>query len=174
MAWLKRNQDPISAKAKQLNAEIAALEAQIRRLDSRLQHEQLAPAPRVTPTPRAVPPARTPAPAAPAPRPPDLVIEGGSRSLLTDRAEPPSTPEHFNEFGVRKYDLVAALGRIRRWFRPNAPSNPQLLKLFAAGNIEGLRPLRGEKRKARRRFLILAAVLLAALLGLVSVFVRQH
>src|SRR5690242_16865192 len=38
MGWLKKKSDPISQRARALNAEIAALESQIKRLDSRLQH----------------------------------------------------------------------------------------------------------------------------------------
>ena len=74
---------------------------------------------------------------------------------------------------MRKYDLVALFRRVRSWFNGPAPANPQLLKMLAAGNIEGLRPLRIEKRKARRRFLALAAVLLLVLLGIISVFIRH-
>ena len=39
------------------------------------------------------------------------------------------------------------------------------MSYLAAGGIQGLRPLRYEKRKARRRFIIFASVLFLLLLG---------
>lgn len=171
MGWLKRKSDPIAQQEKTLAAQIAELESQIKQLDSRLQREQsqpkAAPAP---PPPSAAPKPHAPAPVSP---PPDLVIESGRRPLLDGRPEPRSTPQHYNELGVRKYDLVALWERIRGWFAGPGPANPKLLIMLAAGNIEGLRPLRIEKRKARRRFLVLAALLFLVLLGIISVFIRH-
>lgn len=166
MAWFKRKSDPISQREKALTAEIAALESQIKRLDTRLQREQNQPAP-------ATPPPTSTRPPPPAPPPVEMVIEGGSRSVRNLRPELPSTPQHYNELGVRKYDLLALWERLRSWFAGPSPANPQLLKMLAAGNIEGLRPLRIEKRKARRRFLVLATLLFLVLLGIISVFIRH-
>ena len=42
MAWFKKKPDPISDRARALNDEIAELEAQIKKLDGRLQHDRLA------------------------------------------------------------------------------------------------------------------------------------
>lgn len=169
MLWSKRKRDPVAEREKSLAAQLAALEQEIKRLDTRLQraHSQpRAPARRGEPT--------RPATTAPAPPPaPDLAIAGPNRGLLHARQESPTTPQHYNDLGVRKYDLVALIERVRNWFRGPAPANPQLLKMLAAGNIEGLRPLRIEKRKARRRFLLLATLLFVVLLGIISVFIRH-
>jgi hypothetical protein len=167
MTWLKRKSDPISQREKALAAEIAALESQIKRLDSRLQREQAKP---VAAT-HAIPPTRRTSSAVDE-APAEMVIEGSSRAVH-NRSQSLSTPQHYNDLGVRKYDLVALWERVRSWFSGPAPANPQLLKMLAAGNIEGLRPLRIEKRKARRRFLVLAAVLFLVLLGIISVFIRH-
>jgi len=45
---------------------------------------------------------------------------------------------------------------------------------LAAGGVHGLRPMRYEKRVARNRFILLVVVLFLILLGVISVFVRNH
>jgi len=65
------------------------------------------------------------------------------------------------------------LARIRNHFRGPSTTNPKLVSYLAAGGIQGLRPLRYEKRVARNRFILLVAVLFVILLGLVAVFVRR-
>jgi hypothetical protein len=76
--------------------------------------------------------------------------------------------------GVRKYDLPALLQRIRKHFRGPATTNPKLVSYLAAGGIQGLRPLRYEKRVARNRFIALVIVLFLVLLGLIAAFVKGH
>jgi hypothetical protein len=165
MAWLKRKSDPISQRAKELNAEIANLEARIRRLDTQGKPESVPRKPRPgngasgapSPAPSAVP-----------------SFEPGRHKLLAHPHDSPTTPQHYNEFGVRKYDLVALVERVRGWFRGPAPANEKLVHLLAAGSVQGLRPLRYEKRVARRRFILLVTALLLMLLGIISVFIRNH
>ena len=165
MAWLKRKSNPISERAKALHSEIADLEAKIRRLDAQGKPE---PAPRQPRFGASAHGASTTAKAA------DPIFETGRKKLLTNPNETPTTPQHYNEFGVRKYDLVALSGRVRSWFRGPAPSNEKLVHLLAAGSVQGLRPLRYETSVARRRFILLVTALLLVLLGIVSVFVRNH
>jgi hypothetical protein len=45
---------------------------------------------------------------------------------------------------------------------------------LAAGNIQGLRPLRYEKRVARNRFVALTMVLVIVLFGLFCFLARHH
>ena len=53
-------------------------------------------------------------------------------------------------------------------------SNPKLVNYLAAGSVQGLRPLRYEKRVARNRLLLLLAILIAVLWGLaVIIFGRR-
>ena len=93
---------------------------------------------------------------------------------LKARGEPAVAPEHFNDLGVRKYDLPALLRRLRNHFRGPSTTNPKLVNYLAAGGIQGLRPLRYEKRVARNRFVALALFLFVILLGIILAFVRHH
>ncbi len=80
---------------------------------------------------------------------------------LKNPAEPAVTapPEH--ELGLGKHDSKAGLlDRLKKQFQPAPSSNPKLVNYLAAGSIQGLRPLRYEKRVlARNRFFALAAIL---------------
>ncbi|HEY2081337.1 MAG TPA: hypothetical protein VGI88_01025 [Verrucomicrobiae bacterium] len=92
---------------------------------------------------------------------------------MKSRAET-ATPEHYNELGVRKYDLPALLRRIRNHFRGPSTNNPKLVHYLAAGGVQGLRPLRYEKRVARNRFIFFVVFLFFVLLGLILVFIKHH
>ena len=171
MAWFSKKPDLISDRARALNAEIASLEAQIKLLDNRLQREQAQPHLRVT--------VSTPAPnSAPALGSPTLVqepiFEEVAQDRLKARGEAIAGEDHYNELGVRKYDLPALLQRIRKHFRGPATTNPKLVSYLAAGGIQGLRPLRYEKRVARNRFIALVLILFLVLLGLIATFVKGH
>lgn len=172
----KKSADPISERARSLNAEIAALEAQIKKLDAQVQHNHSQPKLRST----AIPHARTivhrehssSTPAKPVAHEP--VFEEVNHQPLTSRGEAESTPEHYNELGVRKYDLPALLKRVKNNFRGPSTNNPKLVNYLAAGGVQGLRPLRYEKRVARNRFILLVAGLFLLLLGIISVFIHNR
>ena len=89
-------------------------------------------------------------------------------------ADETDTPDQFNELGVRKYDLPALLNRLRRQFSRPESGNPRLVTYLAAGGVRGLRPLRYEKRKARRRFIVLVGFLLVILFGILYTFLHNH
>lgn len=163
MGLFKKKPDPISDRAQQLTGQIEALEAQIRQLS-----EQAAqPHPRLRSTTRPGGPAPTPLPAVREP-----IFETVNQSHL--KAPPESAgPQHFNELGVRKYDLAAAWERLKNNFRGPSASNPKLVNYLAAGSIQGLRPLRYEKRVARNRFLVLVLVLFLLLWGVIYYFLRR-
>ena len=177
MAWFKKNADPISDRARVLNQEIASLEAQIKTLDTQLQRQQAQPRLRSTALPdggkvnRVVVPQIGTLPGRPAEEP---IFEEVGNKLLEQQAESSETAAHYNELGVRKYDLPAFLRRLRNHFRGPSTTNPKLVSYLAAGGIQGLRPLRYEKRVARNRFILLVAFLFLILLGLVAVFVRRR
>jgi hypothetical protein len=178
MAWFKKKPDPISDRARALNEEIAALETQIKNLDSKLQQ---APPPaklRSTAMPHGETIQRASEPGPPAPKPEtpkaqEPIFEEVDQHRLKARAET-ATPEHYNELGVRKYDLPALLRRIRNHFRGPSTNNPKLVHYLAAGGVQGLRPLRYEKRVARNRFIFFVAVLFFVLLGIILVFITHH
>lgn len=173
MAWLKKKHDPISERTRALNAEIAALESKIKKLDSQLQR---APTPRLrsTAVPHSITTVHTTTattPASPATREP--IFEEIDHHRLRTRVEAANTPEHYNDLGVRKYDLPALLGRIRNHLRGPSTTNPKLVSYLAAGGIQGLRPMRYEKRVARNRFIVLFVFLFLMLVGIITVFVRS-
>jgi hypothetical protein len=170
MSQPKKKPDPITDKARALNDEIAALEAQIKKLDTQLQRTPT-PKFRSTTTPHG---ATTPhAFEKPAPPKPEPVFEDIKHGLLTPGAEN-QTPEIYNDLGVRKYDLPALWNRIRNHFRGPTTNNPRLVNYLAAGGVQGLRPLRYEKRVARNRVIGLAFFLLLLLLGIVLLIVQHH
>lgn len=183
MAWFKKKPDPLSDRARALNDEIAALEAQIKQLDTQLQQ---APPPaklRSTAIPHGetvqrpseptAAPAETRNPKAETVPPQDPVFEKVDQDRLKSRGEI-ATPEHYNELGVRKYDLPALLRRIRNHFRGPSTTNPKLVHYLAAGGVQGLRPLRYEKRIARNRFLFFVLILFLALFGIIAVWLDKH
>ena len=59
---------------------------------------------------------------------------------------------------------------MKNLFKTPPASNPKLVNYLAAGSIQGLRPLRYEKRVARNRFIFLVVVLVLALWGILAGF----
>jgi hypothetical protein len=164
MALSKKKPDPISDKARALNDQIAALESEIKKLDTQLART---PEPKLRST--TIPPgesiSRRAEKPAPAPKSSEPVFEEVNRARLAARDEA-EAPEIFNELGLRKYDLPALISRLRNHFRGPTTTNPRLVNYLAAGGVQGLRPLRYEKRVARNRFFVLVIVVTAVLLGL--------
>jgi hypothetical protein len=178
MSFFHKKPDPISERARVLTAEIAALEQEIQKLGSRLQQgrqEQDGPRLRSATLPQGSSPHRSSGMesthAGPAH---DPIFEDVDQDRLQAKGEAAVAPEHFNELGVRKYDLPALLRRIRSHFRGPSTSNPKLVNYLAAGGIHGLRPMRYEKRIARNRFIALSLGIFAILLGFILVFVKHH
>lgn len=199
MGLFKKKPDPISERAQALNEQIAALEAEIQRLseapqesrDSTLpappqaetapvptakEQNAMARKPRLRSTARpfgqATPPA-SPFAAQPAATPgQEPVFEEDDQSRLKQQPET-ATPKHYNDLGVRKYDLPALWKRIRSHFSGPATTNPKLVNYLAAGSIQGLRPLRYEKRVARNRFLVLVGLLILVMWGIIALFKRS-
>jgi hypothetical protein len=177
MAFAKKKDprvDPISDRAKTLNDQITALETEIKKLDTQLQRAPAPPRFRSTTLPHG---ATIPnAPEKPAPLPPtasEPIFEEINHQPLQARNET-EAPDHYNELGVRKYDLPALWHRLRNHLRGPTTTNPRLVNYLAAGGVHGLRPLRYEKRVARNRFIFFAAALFLLLLGLFLVFLHNH
>ena len=161
MGLFKRKSDPISARSKSLEAEIAALEAQIRNLNGKLDQEPPPPRVRSTTIPH-----------------PGHGAEGDAAQPVFESINhrvdqgpfSGASLKHFNDLGVRKYDLPALLRRIFSHFQGPAASNPKLVSYLAAGSVKGLRPLRYEKRVARNRFIVFFDALVILLWGIMAVF----
>jgi hypothetical protein len=176
MAWFKKKSDPLHDRARSLNAEIASLENQIQRLDARLHQTPSHPRLRSTAVPHGATithssQATMPHSAASTPEP---IFEDVDQERLKARNEGINTPEHYNELGVRKFDFPALLRRLRHLFRGPTTANPKLVSYLAAGGVQGLRPLRKEKRVARNRFIAFAIFLFLMLLGVIYMFVRNR
>ncbi len=166
MGWFRTKKDPTTAYARAVNDELASVQERIRKLTEELDK----PRPRLRST--AVPDQTSqPRPAPPPPKP-EPVFEPVDRNRLEGESEALS-PEHYNELGVRKYDLLSVWRRLRDYFRPPPTTNPKLVQYLAAGSIQGLRPLRYEKRVARNRLIALAVVLLLVLWGLYAFWLRR-
>lgn len=175
MALFSKKSDPISDRARTLSEQIAALEAQIKTLDTRLQQQPPPPRLRSTALPHTIHLQRLANPVQIGlPPQPEPVFEDIDSGRLQKQGEPPSSQAHYNQLGVRKYDLPASLKRLIHHFRGPSATNPKLVSYLAAGGIQGLRPLRYEKRVARNRFILFATVLFVMLLGLAAVFFHKR
>ena len=144
MGLFRRN-DPIESRAKALKARLADLESQIEQLD------QAAPAPQQTPPAvHELKPGEEPLP----PRPSHPLSE-----------QPLGTTDPENE-------------TLWHWFssrfrKPPVSSNPRMVNFLAAGSIQGLRPMRYERRVARNRFLAFSALLVLVLICLFWTLLQQ-
>src|SRR5256885_15163023 len=116
MSWFKKKPDPISDRARALNEEIAALEAQIKRLDSKRQNAPPPPKLRSTAMPhgetiqrssdtefRKAPAAKRNDGKPEAPKPQEPIFEEVDQNRL--KASAVATPHNYNDLWVRKYDL---------------------------------------------------------------------
>lgn len=185
MGFFKKKTDPISERAKALNQQIAALEAEIERLS-----EQQTDKPAVKAQPGPVPPPSSPAASQPRLRSTALPHGHGGSTLQAQPQTPPppadeppledvnpfrvqgdseSLPDPAARLGVRKSDAPSIWDRVKSNFRATPATNPKLVNYLAAGSIHGLRPLRYEKRIARNRFLLLVVALAVMLWGLLAV-----
>ena len=195
MGFFKKKADPISERAKALNDQIAALEAEIQRLSIERAPEEPE---RSAPPPSAPRAARHEAQSAqPKLRSTTLPHSHASSATHAPTPEPaPDRPpveepvlEDLNPFrhpsdavtptpskpslGLRGPESVSVWERIKNNFRGPATSNPKLVNYLAAGSIQGLRPLRYEKRVARNRFLLFAVALALMLWGLLAVILKR-
>lgn len=160
MAWFQKKSDPLSDRARALEAEIAALQEQIKQAEAGQPLWPGTPKLRSTTLPGgARAEAVTAAPAAP-------VFEDVDHQRLKTSAAPAASAGPHPELGPRPRDLSSTLQNLKRRFGLTPSSNPKLVKLLDSGQIQGLRPLRYERRVARNRFFLLSALLLAVLYGL--------
>lgn len=155
MGWFgnKDGADPLAARERELEQEIARLTRQV----SHLAQEH--PKPVVRPLA--------------APQEGMAPLKPFAERLEPSPVQPPQRPPgYYNEFGVAKFDLMAV---IRRWsvhFRGPTSNNPRMARMLAAGSVQGLRTLRYERRVARNRFVALFIILLLILWGLTYSYLR--
>lgn len=159
LKFFQRRPDPISGRSREVEAEIVRLERQIKRL-SQQEAEHV-------PFQRSDHGAGTPL----APTRGEPIFEDAGPAAFTVTGAKPA-PQLYNEQGVRKYDLVALWQRMRARFSGNHDANRKLISYLAAGSIQGLRPLRYEKRVARNRALLFAGILFVIVLGIAALLTR--
>lgn len=164
MGFFRKKNDPISEKARALNEQIEALEAEIKRLSEEAAQPQ--PRFRSSTVPRSAS-----LPTRPTASPGEHFEEVDHSPLQTSDPQPAREPR--SDMGVRKYDLGAAWQRLKNTFKSPPASNPKLVNYLAAGSIQGLRPLRYEKRVARNRFVFLVIVLVLMLWGILAVIFQR-
>lgn len=179
MGLFKKKPDPIAERERVLDDQIAALEAEIRRLGEIESREPVAGgaiAPLNSGQPRlrstALPHGQGLSAAAAPLRSEEPVFEEVPQNPFRDPGLTASAPLE-PDLGVRRPGWGAAWQRLKQQFHGPATSNPKLVNYLAAGSIQGLRPLRYEKRVARNRFLVLVVVLALALWGVIAIFLRR-
>jgi hypothetical protein len=165
MGLFRKKADPISERTRALNSRIAELESKIRKLDTELHTAPGQPRLRSTTSPAGT----RVAPVGPA----EPVFEPSPYAREARTPEPDVPSAHFNELGVRKYDVTLIWSRVRSWFHGPTAHNPKLVSYLAAGSIKGLRPLRYEKRVARNRFIALLITLILLTWGIAAAFLRH-
>ncbi len=171
MGWFDRHRDPIEEQRRELERELERVRRQIKRLEthgepSRKQARPLTPESR--PIGQPAKPRRRPAAPTPANEP--IFEDVPARTpeplpALEDGATAADSRELYNHAGLRKYDLVGLLRRIRSAIFGASEEDKKLINYLAAGSIHGLRPLRHEKRVARNRAFLAAGVLAAVVWG---------
>jgi hypothetical protein len=170
MQWLKKKPDVLTDRAKELSREIAELEAEIQKLNTRQDSPRPAVRSTALPTESGPVPASTPVPSRPAH---DPVFEDVRSRKIVTATEPESTDAHYNDLGVRKYDLLALWRRRRNHIYGPPAHSPKLINYLAAGSIHGLRPLRYESRVARNRFIFYTGFLVLVLWIVIAKFLGR-
>ncbi|MDP6795543.1 MAG: hypothetical protein QF721_00145 [Verrucomicrobiota bacterium] len=142
---LFRPNDPLASRAKRLKARLADVESRIEELGQ-------------TKDQPAVPPA-----ALHELKPGDEPLPPRPSHPLSER--PLGTAEPENE---SVWQWLSS-----RFRKPPVSSNPRMVNFLAAGSIQGLRPLRYERRVARNRFLAFSVLLVLVLIGLFWTLLQQ-
>lgn len=168
MSLFRKKSDPLSERSRALEAEIAALQVQIKQAESGQPLWPGTPRLRSTALPGGVKvESVSAAPAAP-------VFEDVDQQRLKATAAPAPSAGPHPELGPRPRGLSSTVQQLKRRFGLTPSSNPKLVKLLDSGQIQGLRPLRYERRVARNRFFLLSALLLAVLYGLFKAIVGSR
>lgn len=136
---------PAERQARELRRELERLRAEIRRVGS---------------------------PTSTGPTRPAVRSPGPNHSSRRPQRQAQSGP--VNESGLPKIDLA---GSLRRWISKISGSpddNRQMVRMLAAGSIEGLPILRREKRRAFYSLLLLSMLLLLVLWGIAVTTYRSQ
>ncbi len=157
MALFRKKTDPLDQREQALNRRIAELQAEIARLNQAMESEQ--PAARRPSVSSPFSPSRQPSH--------EPVFES-----MPPRPVPAEAPEKpgASDLGLRRGARFQPLRRLKERFVDPPPANEKLVNYLAAGSIQGLRPLRYERRVARNRIIFVCVVLGLILWGVLIVF----
>ncbi|MBX3744254.1 MAG: hypothetical protein KF833_03005 [Verrucomicrobiae bacterium] len=159
MGLFRRKQNPLDQRAQSLNRRIAELQAEIAKLNRNLAPEK---------DPKGSAKSSAP-PQRPANPSHDPVFERiPPRPLEPRPADAPG--REAVELGLRRPVWGQWWRRFKGQIVDPPPSNEKLVSYLAAGSIQGLRPLRYERRVARNRIIFVCVVLGLLLWGLLIVF----
>ncbi len=153
MALFQRQADPISERERALEMEMRALEEQIAALNDEAEATEQLPRVRSTVRPREIP-ARNPFSAGQ-----EVVFEPVDNEPITEPEPLDVNSAHYNEQGVKKLDLVRVWKQLQAYLRRSPGAQSKFVNYLAAGSIQGIRPLRYERRIARNRFLVMFGLL---------------
>lgn len=156
----KKTNDPINERLKQLNAEIASLDAQIRELKE-----------------KATKPATQPEPgshdAGVFQKQYDSIPFVDNKKKIIAREEPQTTPDHYNEFGVKKFDLLARLNQLSTNQQSKTCDEKKILaQRLIASNLDGMPILRRERRIRRNRLILYSCIIAIFLYMLLALILK--
>ncbi|MCL5099284.1 MAG: hypothetical protein M1608_17465 [Candidatus Omnitrophica bacterium] len=163
----RKKSDPITERERALKAQLTALQGQIKRLNASLDQNP-EPRWRSTAMPRG-PAAPTESTAGQEP-----IFEDMEHHRIQASMDKPIPPSHVQRQPWRKSNLMSLWRRFQDYFHGTSPANPKLVSYLAAGSLQGLRPMRYEKRVARNRFLLLVVFFLAVLYGIFRFFSSRY
>ena len=167
MRLFQRQGDPITERERALEREMRALENQIAALSDEAEETEHLPRVRSTVRPRQLPP-RNPFTAGQ-----EVVFEPVDNEAITDPEPLDVSASHYNEHGVKKLDLVQVWRRFQQYVRKSPGAQSKFVNYLAAGSIQGIRPLRYERRIARNRFLVMFGVVMLVLFGIFALLQGQ-
>ncbi len=177
MGLFRKKADPLAQRANSLNRRIAELEAEIAKLN-----QNLTPPPGRRPTAggmgtapasaSAAAPAASPSPTRPPPAAHEPVFERMPPRPVDPRGAAPDGGKGGEgaQLGLKRRVWSRWWQRLRAQVAEPQPSNEKLVSYLAAGGIQGLRPLRFERRVARNRIIFVCVVLGLLLWGLLVMF----
>ncbi|MGC8743446.1 MAG: hypothetical protein ACP5T0_06175 [Verrucomicrobiia bacterium] len=144
----KKSNDPLSERLKQINSEIADIDARIKELKGFK------------------------------PKPPALLRQTKAmderltiideKPKIKPKEEVHLTPEHFNEFGVKKFDLLGKLNK-----QPQDLDEKKILtKKLIASSLQGPPALRRERRIKRNRLILYTIIIALFLYGFIALLLK--
>ena len=165
MGWYTKKTDPIEQRVRDLERELAELTNEISRSEQAPREKSAAPPSfRSSFYPGQSKPGKDEAE--------QLLLDPNDQSVLREPIR--YLQEKLDGLSAKPTGLRAKLKELKENVGASPASNPKLLKYLSTGNLEGLQPLRREKRIARNRVLFLTVLLALVLLGLASVLMENR